>query len=57
MSDSQANTCSVNIVLFTNIDQKLQNKLHGAMHYKLGVTCVCTGHGISTVLCCNNTTI
>jgi len=23
-----------------NIDQKLRNKLHGPMHYKIDVTCV-----------------
>jgi len=24
--------------MYTNIDLKLQNKLHGPMHYKVGVT-------------------
>jgi len=24
-------------MLYTTIDQKLQNKLHGPMHYKIGV--------------------
>jgi len=37
------------------IDQKLQNKLHGPMHYKIGVACVFNGHKIT--LCCNNTTM
>jgi len=27
------------MILHTNIDQKLRNKLHGPMHYKIGVTC------------------
>jgi len=26
--------------LYTNIDQKLWNRLHGPMHYKIVVTCV-----------------
>ena len=25
-------------LMYTNIDLKLQNKLHGPMHYKIGVT-------------------
>ena len=37
-------------VLYMNIDQKLWNKLHGPMHYKTGVTCVYSGHGIYTLL-------
>ena len=28
----------------TNIDQKLRNKLHGPLHYKIGVTCVYRVH-------------
>jgi len=32
--------------LYTNIDLKLQNILHGPMHYKIGVTCVYNGHEI-----------
>ena len=31
-------------ILYTNIDLKLPNKLHGPMHYKKGVTCVFDGH-------------
>ena len=27
-------------LLYVNIDQILPNKLHGPMHYKIGVTCV-----------------
>jgi len=30
--------------LYENIDQILLNKLHGPMHYTIGVTCVYTGH-------------
>jgi len=37
-------------VLYTNIDLKLQNKLHGPMYYKLGVTCVYNGHVFHTLL-------
>jgi len=33
-----------NSVLYENIDQILPNKLHGPMHYKIGVTCVYSGH-------------
>ena len=29
------------VVLNKNIDQTLLNKLHGPIHYKIGVTCVC----------------
>jgi len=36
--------------LFTNIDLKLRNKLHGPMHYKIGVTCVYNGHMLYTML-------
>ena len=39
-------------VLYKNIDLKLRNKVHGPMHYKIGVTYVWT-----RVLCCNNTTV
>ena len=34
-------------ILNENIDQifpQLPNKLHGPMHYKVGVTCVYNGH-------------
>ena len=30
--------------LYTNIDLTLLNKLHGPMHYKIGVTYVYNGH-------------
>ena len=30
-------------ILYENIDQILTNKLHGPMHYKIGVTCVYNG--------------
>ena len=36
------------------MDLKLRNKLHGPMHYKIGVTCVFNGHEI---LCCNTTSL
>jgi len=42
-------------VLYTNIDLKLLNKLHGPMHYKKGFRSVYNGHKIY-ILCCNNTT-
>jgi len=31
-------------VVYGNIDQILTNKLHGPMHYKIGVTGVYNGH-------------
>ena len=31
-------------VLYENIDQILTNKLHGPMHYNIGVTSVYNGH-------------
>jgi len=31
------------MLLYENIDQILPNKLHGPMHYKIGVTCVNNG--------------
>ena len=37
-------------VLYENIDQILPNKLHGPMHYKIGVTCVYNGHMFYTLL-------
>jgi len=37
-------------VLYTNIDQTLANKLHGPMHYKIGVTCIYNGHVSYTLL-------
>jgi len=40
----------IDIVLYKNIDLKLQNKLHGPMHYKIGVTCVYIGHRFYTLL-------
>ena len=38
------------LILYENIDQKLQIKLHGPMHYKIGDTCVYNGHMIYTLL-------
>ena len=38
------------MLLYTNIDQKLRNKLHGLMRYKIGVTCVYNVHEIYTML-------
>ena len=38
------------VVLYTNIDLKLRNKLHGPMHCKIGVTCVYNGHVFYTLL-------
>ena len=37
-------------VLYENIDQPLPNKLHGPMHYTIGVTCVYNGHMFYTLL-------
>jgi len=39
-----------NLILYENIDQILPNKLHGPMHYKIGVTCVYNGHVFYTLL-------
>jgi len=33
-----------------NIDQKLRNKLHGPLHYKVDVTCVYNGREIYALL-------
>jgi len=39
------------VSIATNIDQKLRvYKLHGPMHYKIGVTCVFNGHVFYTPL-------
>ena len=38
------------VVLYENIDQILPNKLHGPMHYKIGVICVYIGHVFYTLL-------
>ena len=38
------------MILYTNIDLKLCNKLHGTMHYKIGVACVFNGHVFYTLL-------
>ena len=40
-------------VLYENIDQKLQNKLHGPLYYKIGVTCVYNGNVFYTLCLCN----
>ena len=37
-------------LLYVNIDQILPNKLHGPMHYKIGVICVYSGHVFYTLL-------
>ena len=37
-------------ILYTRIDLKLWNKLHGPMHYKLGVTCLYNAHEIYALL-------
>ena len=36
--------------MYENIDQIVLNKLHGPMHYKIGVTCVYNGHVVCTLL-------
>jgi len=36
--------------MYENFDQILPNKLHGPMHYKIGVTSVYKGHGFYTLL-------
>ena len=41
---------TLNLVLYENIYQIFQNKLHGPMHYKIGVTCVNNGHVFYTLL-------
>ena len=38
------------IVLYEIIDQTLPNKLHGLMHYKIGVTCEYNEHVFYTLL-------
>ena len=35
--------------IYTNIDRSLPNKLHGPMHYKIGVTCVYNWHMFYTL--------
>jgi len=45
------------LILFTNIDQKLQNKLLGPIHYKIGVACVFNNTILRDILCCNTTKI
>jgi len=32
------------------MDRALLNKLHGPMHYKIGVTCVYNGHVLYTLM-------
>jgi len=36
--------------LYENIDQIFPNKLHGPMHYTIGVICVYNGHLSYTLL-------
>ena len=38
------------VAIVYNIYYTLQYKLHGPMHYKIGVTCVHNGHAFYTVL-------
>ena len=38
------------VILVKNIDQILPSTLHGPMHYKIGVTCVYSGHMFYTLL-------
>ena len=38
------------LVVYENMGQILPNKLHGPMHYKIGVTCVYNGHMVYTLL-------
>ena len=38
------------IVLYENIDQILTNKLHGPMHYTIGVTCIQWTHVLYSVV-------
>jgi len=38
------------IILYEKIDLILPNKLHGPMHYKIGVTCVYNAHVFYTLL-------
>ena len=38
------------MVLYEKIDQILQNKLHGPMHFTIGVTSVYNGHVFYTLL-------
>jgi len=37
-------------LLYTNIDMKQPNKLHGPKYCKIGVTCVYNGHVFYTLL-------
>jgi len=38
------------LLLYENIDQILLNKLHGPMHYTIGVICLFSGYKINTLL-------
>ena len=38
------------VLLYENIDQILPNELHGLMHYKICVSCVCNDHVFYTLL-------
>jgi len=38
------------LVWYENIDQLHPNKLHGPVHYKIGVICVYIGHVVYTTL-------
>ena len=37
-------------ILYEDTDQILSKKLHGPMHYKIGVICVYNGHVFYTLL-------
>ena len=41
---------TVHCIMYTNIDQKLRNKLHGRIHYKKVVTSVNNEHVFYTLL-------
>ena len=45
----------IQVILYTNIDQKLRNKLHGQMYYKVGVACV--SNDARYIICSNNLSI
>ena len=43
-------------MLYRNIDLKLRNKLHGPMHYKIGVTCLDNDSRYKLCSNCSNNT-
>jgi len=38
------------MIFYENIDRILLNKLHGPMHFEIGVTCVYNGHVFYTLV-------